>query len=78
MAQLQTAYEYAEINLKDGEVICPECKGHSYNDYSRYCHRCFGAGKLDWIDMIVGKEHPYGSSSKSSTRSCSINQKRRI
>ena len=78
MANVQIAYEYAEIELEDGEVICPECKGHTYNNIFRYCHKCFGDGKLDWIDMIVGKDNPQGSSSKSSTCSRSANKKRRI
>ena len=78
MAQLQTAYEYAEIELEDGEVMCPECKGHSYKECFWYCSRCYGAGKLDWIDMIVGKEEPYASSSKSSTSSSVRKKKRRI
>lgn len=76
MAQLQTTYEYAEIELEDGEVICPKCKGHSPDYYSRYCNRCFGVGKLDWIEMIIGKEYPPNASS--SMRSHSINKKRRI
>jgi hypothetical protein len=53
-----------EIELKDGEQICSECKGkgsvREVNDggfiirHSK-CEKCHGYGKLDWIEMIVGK-----------------------
>ena len=78
MANVQIAYEYAEIDLEGGEVICPECKGHSYHNCFRYCPKCFGAGKLDWIEMIIGKDEPQVSSSKSSMTSSSTTKKRRI
>jgi len=82
MADVQIAYEYAEIELEDGEVICPECKGFGVvKAWMRTitCLRCFGTKKLDWIEMIVGKEGDlYESSSFSSQRSSSITKKRRI
>ena len=87
MANVQIAYEYAEIELEDGEVICPECKGDgvvrawnvAYTSMRTVtCLRCFGTKKLDWIDMIVGKDEPQVSSSKSSQSSSSTNKKRRI
>jgi len=59
-------------------MICPDCEG-SYLDSADYyysCHRCHGLGKLDWIEMIVGKDNPWASSSFSSTSSTT--RKRRI
>ena len=50
--------------LKEGETICPECNGkgeypvvnekgiiRGYN----ICEKCLGHGKLDWVEVIVGK-----------------------
>lgn len=45
-------------DLQDGEIICDECQGHVYNSHllPRFdCFKCDGAGKLDWIENIVGK-----------------------
>ena len=65
------------VPIATGEVICPKCKGLAFMDrqqgaYSS-CNRCWGAGKLDWIELIMGKERPYAVSgvSASSSRSCS-------
>lgn len=50
-----------EIHLKEGEVICSKCDGSGYaRDDSNFvgynfCSKCFGEGKLDWIDNILGK-----------------------
>ncbi len=51
--------------LNPGDVICYECKGEGlykpipsdiYNGYWKMqCDVCHGAGKLDWIENIVGK-----------------------
>lgn len=52
------------VEINEGEVICYKCKGSgklipdSYNLYTSYpreCDKCFGCGKLDWIENIVGK-----------------------
>lgn len=66
-----------EIELLEGEEICPKCKGkgETYNHHTdwavkwRTCDRCWGAGKLDWIEMAMGKPLPqyYGSSSSCSS-----------
>jgi len=43
------------LELKEGELICPECGG--VGDIGSFmCSRCHGVGKLDWIQMIMGKE----------------------
>lgn len=45
-------------DLNDGEVICSHCKG-TRKEYpspiTRKCSKCFGEGKLDWIENIIGK-----------------------
>jgi len=47
------------MKLKEGETICPECKGkgHFQDDHNNIqtCEKCKGYGKLDWVEMVVGK-----------------------
>ena len=88
MANIQSIEEYEienphGIELSDGEVICPKCKGTSTRfgeglDAFSSCDRCWGEGKLDWIDLIMGKEQPFAlsgmSSSSSRSRSSSTRQ----
>ena len=56
--------------LKDGETICPVCNGNGeyttvdVNEngiISQYntCKKCLGHGKLDWVEVIVGKRNQY-------------------
>ncbi len=44
--------------LKEGEVICPECRGKGkmcgVNYSYRICTKCRGARKLDWIEVCMG------------------------
>lgn len=51
-----------KFNLKEGEYICPDCGGTGINKNSKMpnkmassCFTCWGSGKLDWIEMIMGK-----------------------
>lgn len=60
------------IKLEKGEMICPECNGSGISEYVQeinienyqtitgktFCEKCFGTGKLDWIENLVGKENP--------------------
>jgi len=52
-------------DLSQGEVICPKCKGTgvlSDRDFpapAPECSKCWGAGNLDWIDLIMGKPNPH-------------------
>ena len=59
-------------DLEEGELICNKCEGggtwpqlfmdEHNNDAANYyiCPKCHGAGKLDWIERIVGKaKAPY-------------------
>jgi len=67
------------IELLPGEEICPKCDGvgetlppDKDDHYGvRMCDRCWGDGKLDWIEMAMGKpiRPRYGSSSSSSMSS---------
>jgi len=52
------------MKLKEGETRCPECKGKGQipfvteNGMIRFykaCEKCKGHGKLDWVEMVVGK-----------------------
>jgi len=51
-----------KIELKEGEIICPKCKGKGTYCFKgvysnkRICEKCFGSGKLDWVEIIVGKK----------------------
>jgi RecJ-like exonuclease len=49
-----------DIKLKEGEVICDNCHGKtkSFGESVTVCTKCWGTGKLDWIDLCVGKKHP--------------------
>ena len=49
--------------LGPGEVKCPNCKGSGWSNKTNSgwlsnCERCWGAGKLDWIEMAMGKPEP--------------------
>ena len=56
--------------LEKGEEFCPKCGGYGTVPISRdrsnlsrsvkntlTCDRCFGEGKLDWIEMAMGKRY---------------------
>lgn len=49
--------------LKEGEILCPKCEGSGGEPGDSrspvpVCDRCWGDGKLDWIDLIMGKPKP--------------------
>ena len=61
-----------------GEVLCKECKGEGLVRVNKrphavksMCNKCFGAGKLDWIEVVVGKRILSSSSSTSTGMSSS-------
>ena len=53
------------MKLKDGEIICPECKGTGRESESTIsaagyemtfeCKKCQGDGKFDWVERVMGK-----------------------
>ena len=66
--------ELYEDSLEEEYVICNRCDGtgkkltkHGRFQYSGPCDKCWGEGKLDWIENVVGKERPYLSSSSTSS-----------
>ena len=79
------------IHLRADEHICPRCKGKGLypieSDYFRErCDKCWGAKKLDWVEMAMGKPDPMAGmscsssscSSSSSNRSSSIRPRKTI
>jgi len=48
------------IDLKEGEIVCDKCSGTGRNQVKNNyiirgtCPKCFGRGKLDWIENITG------------------------
>lgn len=56
-----------------GEVKCKKCGGKglvAVNDLPKplecMCPKCFGTGKLDWVEVVVGKRG-FSTSTSSST-----------
>jgi len=47
------------MKLKEGEIKCPECDGTGIDKKQLFCFKCYGDGKLDWIETVVGKKDPY-------------------
>ena len=59
------------VDEEAGEMLCSECHGEGFiidevgikaNDYRRIpvkniCQKCLGAGKVDWLENICGKDH---------------------
>jgi hypothetical protein len=39
-----------KVKLEFGEVVCDKCHGNG-----KWCKKCGGDGKLDWVENIVGK-----------------------
>ncbi|MCK5613091.1 hypothetical protein KAR91_65060 [Candidatus Pacearchaeota archaeon] len=67
-----------EAELEPGYVICSECDGTGGFQKNRLdpkyhyyvCTKCWGEGKLDWIENVMGKQPEWTSKSVSSS-SCS-------
>jgi len=55
------------MQLKPGEVLCDRCNGSGENYDPEFveiwgitdCPKCWGKGKLNWVDNIVGIKDPY-------------------
>ena len=74
-----------ESDLQEGEVICNRCNGRRvirtdkpsswrvlFKEVEEVCPKCWGEGKLDWVENVVGKPRPFrGSSSLCSISSSS-------
>jgi hypothetical protein len=65
----QPGYPLTTRKLKDYEEVCDQCNGLGLTKYdddefncissSYRCPKCFGYGKLDFIEKIVGKKLKY-------------------
>ena len=68
-----------QIKLLPGEELCPKCDGEGEvlppgkdeHFGTRMCDKCWGEGKLDWIEMAMGKPMPQHGSMSSSSSSIS-------
>jgi RecJ-like exonuclease len=46
-----------ELILKEGEIVCPVCKGAGYTEKNTYvCEKCDGIGKVDWVANAMTRE----------------------
>lgn len=54
-----------ELELQPGEELCPKCKGTGDESGTRVdgfrlsCERCWGEGKLDWVEMAMQKPNRF-------------------
>jgi hypothetical protein len=55
------------VDLKQGEILCDRCNGSCINYDPEFveiwgltdCPKCWGKGKLSWVDNLVGIRDPY-------------------
>jgi len=69
--------EKKELVLEEGEIICDRCNGTgdagdnqfpgAWRSWEPTCNKCWGAGKLNWIENVFGKDHPVNISGTSGT-----------
>jgi len=47
------------MKLGSGEIKCDRCNGVGFTpnngEHESICSKCHGVGKLDWIEVVVGK-----------------------
>ena len=51
------------MKLEEWEVVCYRCNGKTSTLLDKYgkritCPKCYGEGKLDWIENVIGKRKP--------------------
>jgi len=58
------------MKLNEGEMICNKCEGmgtlpseQDPNTMAKICKKCFGHGKVDWLENILGKKAIQSNSS---------------
>lgn len=60
------------MDLEEGEMVCDRCNGTGNFPVSddgqncAICSKCWGEGKVDWIENIMGRKIPMSSSSSQS------------
>jgi len=50
------------MKLGPGEMICPKCDGEPVfkkDGAMAVCGKCWGSGKLDFVENVVGKKKPF-------------------
>jgi len=69
------------MKLKEGEHICHKCDGKGswyeeteFGDLHTTCTWCWGNGKVDWIENVVGVQNPFVFDSSSITVSLHSSQ----
>ncbi|MHA1816275.1 MAG: hypothetical protein ACTSX1_09735 [Candidatus Heimdallarchaeaceae archaeon] len=65
---------YINVCLVPGDIICPKCGGKGIypvelDDIRERCDKCWREGKLDWIEVAMGKPDPYAGLSTSCSSS---------
>jgi len=42
------------VNIEEGYEVCPNCKGQTSTSF---CFRCYGTGKIDWVEKVVRNQN---------------------
>jgi len=50
----QDIENFHNSELKDYEYVCEECNGAGFWQEKGICNKCYGKGKYDWIEKIIG------------------------
>ena len=61
------------MKLDLGEVQCDKCSGKGYSNKGKIgvtCPKCYGLGKLDWIDNIKGSNETFKNSIIDTAKEC--------
>ena len=66
-----------QTDLSPGEFICDTCHGRKLIDHN-ICPKCNGAGKVDWIENIIGKQAPLIWGQKTISSLSKVNVRRMI
>ena len=48
--------------MKDWEVVCDKCSGtgkEKSKPFGETCHKCWGEGKLDWVENMIGERQKF-------------------
>jgi len=55
------------VKISADEIICDKCNGTGFDNpkgsmvhktYFNQCSKCYGSGKLTWIENAIGKDSP--------------------
>ncbi len=65
------------MKLKSGEVKCDRCSSTG-KVKSKVCGKCYGKGKLNWIDNIKGRSMIYDNTIESIVKNVVANETKKI